>query len=72
MSSAQGPVYEEVDATVNSPEATSPDPLTLQGPDVDTSNITIVPSWVSYNQTPILLQTCMLQYISDLILHWVG
>ena len=68
VSSAQGPVYEEVDAMVNSPEATSPDPVTLHGPDVDTSNITIVPSWVSYNNisTTMLPQKCMLCSITSL------
>ena len=61
-------MYEEVDAMVNSPEATSPDPVTLHGPDVDTSNITIVPSWVSYNNisTTMLPQKCMLCSITSL------
>ena len=44
------PEYEDPDAMVSSPSAMSPDELPTQGPDDETSTITIVPPWVSYKK----------------------
>ena len=50
MSGENKPEYEDPDAIVISLAATSPAPLPMQGPDADTSGITIVPPWVSWKR----------------------